>query len=260
MQLWKHNRFEAYKKNTHDTATRNLPPGINGEAATLSMLKAITLDKQQVTTLCNQNCVTLWLDAANVCNLTYVCPYKPNTFLPCRTPSDIGLAWKQCSDPANCKRMAFIFDYYGTEVYQRGLSTTHQDVTTNHMMTTIGIVMDVLPAAMRGGQKTCIEQQYSYCAKTLKNNILRAGWKKHHVRINLEQGNPRPNKNWKRPKEVFFKRLLNPTIPGHAVVEKVSTNCKVHYLVRSKHCEIKKMKVQLTPIYLSPLSIVKLED
>ncbi len=68
MQLWKHNRFEAYKKKTHDTATRNLPPGINGEAATLQMLKAITLDKQQVTTLCNQNCVTLWLDAANVCN------------------------------------------------------------------------------------------------------------------------------------------------------------------------------------------------
>ncbi len=168
MQLWKHNHFEAYKKNTHDTATRNLPPGINGEAATLQMLKAITLDKQQVTTLCNQNCVTLWLDAANVCNLTYVCPYKPNTFLPCRTPSDIGLAWKQCSDPANCKRMAFIFDYYGTEVYRRGLSTTHQDVTTNHIMTTIGIVMDVPPAAMRGGQKTCIEQQYSYCAKTLK--------------------------------------------------------------------------------------------
>ena len=26
---------------------------------------------------------------------------------------------------------------------------------------------------MRGGQKTCIQQRYSYCAKTRKNNILR---------------------------------------------------------------------------------------
>ena len=152
------------------------------------MLEAINLDKQQVTSFCNEGCVALWLEAASVCQLTYACPYKQGTQLSCQRPSDIGLAWKQCSGPANCKRMAFIFDYYGAEVYRRALSTSHQETTTKHIMNSMDIEMDVLPSEMRGGQKTCIQQQYSYCAKPRKNNILRVGWNKHHVRVNLEQG------------------------------------------------------------------------
>lgn len=220
---WKHNRFDAYKPNTNATATRNLPPGTNGDTATLQMLQTINKDKEQVTRLCNQGCVTLWLEAADVCNLTYACPYKPDTRLSCRQPREIGLAWKQCSGPANCKRMAFIFDYYGAEVYRRALSTTHQEETTKHIMASMGIAMDVRPAEMRGGQKTCIQQQYSYCAKNHKNNILRVGWKKHHVRVNREQGKTRTNRNWKRPKEVFFNTRMHPNLPGETIVEKVST-------------------------------------
>jgi hypothetical protein len=175
--------------------------------------------------LCNQACVAMWLEAAEVCQLTYACPYKPNTRLSCRQPSEIGMAWKQCSGPANCKRMAFIFDYYGSEVYRRALSTSHQEATTKHIMATMGIQMDVRPAEMRGGQKTCVQQQYSYCAKNHKNNILRVGWHKHHVRVNLEQGKARTNRNWKRPKEVFFNSRRNPHLPGERVVDKVSATC-----------------------------------
>jgi hypothetical protein len=222
IRRWKHNRFDAYKPNNRETAIRNLPPGTNGETATVQMLSAINLDKMHVTTICNQRCVALWLDAADVCKLTYACPYKPNTRLSCRKPGDIGLAWKQCSGPANCKRMAFIFDYYGTEVYRRALSTTRQEATTKHIMETLGVVMDVLPGDMRGGQKTCIQQQHSYCAKNRKNNILRVGWQKHHVRVNLEQGAAKTKKNWKRPKEVFFNCCIDPSSPGRPLVEKVS--------------------------------------
>ena len=223
MKQWKHNRFEAYKTNSRDTAIRNLPPGTNGEMATVHMLTAINDDKQAVTALCNAACVALWLEAADMCKLTYACPYKADTQLSCRKASDIGLAWKQCSGPANCKRMAFIFDYYGTEVYRRALSTTHQEATTTHIMATMDIVLDVLPTEMRGGQKTCLQQQYSYCAKTHKNNILRVGWKQHHVRVNLEQGKAERRRNWKRPKEVFFNSRRNRTIEGETpVVDKVS--------------------------------------
>ena len=200
------------------------------------MLKAINLDKQQVTTFCNRDCVALWLEAAEVCQLTYACPYKHNTWLSCRKPSDIALAWKQCSGPVNCKRIAFIFDYYGTEVYRRAVSTTHQEATTKQIMATMGIVMDVQPTEMVGGQKTCIQQQYSYCAKNRKNNILRAGGNKHHVRVNLEQGKAlRTNKNWKRPKEVFFNSRIDPNSAGEAVVEKVSTTCM---LASSGNCGV----------------------
>jgi hypothetical protein len=89
-------------------------------------------------------------------------------------------------------------------------------------METLGVVMDVLPGDMRGGQKTCIQQQHSYCAKIRKNNILRVGWQKHHVRVNLEQGAAKTKKNWKRPKEVFFNCCIDPSSPGRLLVEKVS--------------------------------------
>jgi hypothetical protein len=249
IQQWKHNRFEAYKPNTNDTAIRNLPPGTNGETAAVNMLTAINADKQRVTSLCNQSCVALWLDAADVCKLTYACPYKPNTHLSCRKPSDIGLAWKQCSGPANCKRMAFIFDYYGTEVYRRALSTTHQEATTKHVMVTMGIVMDVLPAEMCSGQKTCIQQQYSYCAKNNKNNILRVGWKKHHVRVNLAQGKARINKNWKRPKEVFFNSCRDFNMPEETVVEKVSGPCCMGCMVACGHYVCDGVDVRLNILY-----------
>ncbi len=224
VQQWKHNRFDAYKPNTNDTAIRNLPPGTNGDAATVQMLQAINNDKEEVTALCNQRCVALWLDAADLCNLTYECPYNPNTRLSCRKPSDIGLAWKQCAGPANCKRIAFIFDYYGPEVHRRALNMTHQEATTKHVTETMGVVMDVQPSEMRRGQKTCIQQQYSLCAKNNKNNILRVGGRHHHVRVNLEKGKAaKTNKNWKRPKEVFFNSRINSGAPsGARVVDEVS--------------------------------------
>jgi hypothetical protein len=168
------------------------------------MLQAINNDKREVTRLCNQSCEALWCEAAEVCGLTYVCAYKPNTRLSCRNIHEIGIAWKQSSGPDNCKRLAFIFDYFGTEVYRHALGTSHQDATTKHIMATMGIEMDVLPASMQSGQKTCVQQRYSYCSKTAKNNILRAGQNKHHMRVNLEQGTTRTKQNWKRPKEVFF--------------------------------------------------------
>jgi hypothetical protein len=189
------------------------------------MLDVINHNKKAVTALCNEDCGALWLEAADVCKLTYACPYKPNTRLSCRRPSDIGLAWKQCSGPANCKRMAFIFDYYGSEVYRCALRTSHQEATTKHIMATMGIVMDVLPSEMRGGQKTCVQQQYSYCAKNKKNNILRGGWNKHHVRVNLGQGNVGTSKNWKRPKTVFFKSIRDPGT-AEKTVERVSNPCR----------------------------------
>jgi hypothetical protein len=49
----------VYKPNTNDTAIRNLPPGMNGETATLQMLEVINADKQHVTTLCNQRSFAL---------------------------------------------------------------------------------------------------------------------------------------------------------------------------------------------------------
>ena len=178
----------------------------------------------------------MWLAAANICNLTYRCPYNPNKRLTCHKISDIGLAWKQCSGPDNCKRMAFIFDYYGSEVYQRALSTTHQEATTKQIMTTMGIVMDVSPAEMRSGHKTCIQKQYSYCSKNTKNNILRPGWYKNHVRVNREQGKARPNKNWKRPKEVFFNSGLAVDDTGDTVVEMVRTIATMTCWVVCWHC------------------------
>jgi hypothetical protein len=186
------------------------------------MLREINSDQQEVNEICHQGCVTMWLAAAAVCQLTYACRYNPEKRLSCRRPADIGLAWKQCSGPDNCKRMAFIFNYYASEIYERALGGTHQDMITKHIMKTMGIQMDVQPSEMRGGQMTCIQQQYSICSKNMKNNILRAGGNKHNVRVNLEQGKGRTNKNLKRPKQVFYNWRKDPNNPNGRIVERVS--------------------------------------
>jgi hypothetical protein len=223
-QLWKHNRFETYKKNNRDTAIRNLTAGTNGEAATMQMLQTINRNKDEVTKFCHDSCVAMWLDAADVCNLTYLDPYRTNTRLSCRQPSDIKRAWQQCAGPDNCKRMAFIFDYYGSAIYSRALNKTHQAITTDNLLATMGIQFDVRPDEMQGGQKTCVEQQHSYTAKNAKNNILRGGGGKHKVRVNLERGKgARINPNWKRPKQVFFISRMNSNVAGEKVVEEAST-------------------------------------
>jgi hypothetical protein len=223
-QLWKHNRFETYKKNNRDTAIRNLTAGTNGEAATMQMLQIINRNKDEVTKFCHDSCVAMWLDAADVCNLTYLDPYRTNTRLSCRQPSDIKRAWQQCAGPDNCKRMAFIFDYYGSAIYSRALNKTHQAITTDNLLATMGIQFDVRPDEMQGGQKTCVEQQHSYTAKNAKNNILRGGGGKHKVRVNLERGKgARINPNWKRPKQVFFISRMNSNVAGEKVVEEAST-------------------------------------
>jgi hypothetical protein len=222
IKRWKHNRFDPYKKNTRDTAIRNLQPGTNGEAAAVQMLSEINADKKELALLFDRKCVAMWLDAADVCNLTVADRFKPNTRLSCHKPGDIAMAWRECSGPVNCKRMAFIFDYYGTELHQRALNTTHQVATTKNIMDKLGIVMDVLPEDMRSGQKTCVEQMYSYASKNRKNNISRVGWKRHHVRVNLGEGETKTtSKNWKRPKEVFFNSRNDPNEAGKTIVQKV---------------------------------------
>jgi hypothetical protein len=207
------------------TAARSLPPGRDGVAATLQMLNEINADRQCVNKLCGMACVKLWLEAAVICNLTYVCKYTPGRHQSCTSTGNIGLAWKQDSGPTNCKRMAFIFDYYGSEVYKRAVNGTHQDITAKNILAQLGIQIDEPSAEMRGGQKNCVQQQYSAASKTKKNNILRVGTKSHQVRVNREQGKHFSTKvNWKRPKEVFFNSTNDPGTPSRKIITKVSVH------------------------------------
>jgi hypothetical protein len=224
-QRWKHNHFDAYKANTAETATRSLPPGTNGTGPAALMLRSINTDQKRVAKLCGRQCVRLWVEAAAVCGLTHECPFTPGRHLTCHTPGDISMAWRQNVGAVNCKRIAFIFFYYGTEVHKMALSTPHRDATAYHIMDTLGIEMDVLPAAMRGGQKTCLQQQYSNTANNKKHNILRSGKEKHQVQVTCEEGQSqaqaRTTKNWRRPKSMFFIKRQNPSDSTKLLVDKV---------------------------------------
>jgi hypothetical protein len=221
-QTWKHNRFEAYKRNTPATAERSLPPGTNG--STTALLREINDDKKRVGLICGQQCIQLWLEAANLCDLTFECPATPGRRLACRRRHDIGVAWKQDSGPRNCKKIAFIFDFYGSEVYRRALSTTHQDATSSHVLAKLGVRMDVSTTAMTHGHKTCVQQQYGNTSKVHKNNLLRMGYNHHQVRVNRERAKVDTNKpNWKRPKHVFFTVRGDLSNPTKKVVETVSS-------------------------------------
>ena len=222
LKTWKHNRFEACKKNNLQTATRSLPPGTNGTAAAMQMLQVINDDKKRVAQLCGQQCKQLWLEAAAVCALTFQCPSTPGRRLACQKLGDIGQAWKQDSGATNCKRIAFIFDCCGTELHRRALSSSHQEATTSYVMTMLGVDMDVQPADMRRGQKTCVQQQHGNTAHDMKNNLLRMGEQHHRGRVNIERGNVGSKRNWKRPKHVFFTVRGDASDRSRKVEEEVS--------------------------------------
>ena len=187
------------------------------------MLGDINRDRQCVNQLCGMACVEMWLEAASICNLTYECKYTPGRRQSCTSTGNIGIAWKQDSGSINCKRIAFIFDYYGSEVYKRAVGATHQDVTAMNVLGQLGIEIDDPTDDVRGGQKNCVQQQYSAAAKTKKNNILRIGTKANNVRVNREQGKQCSTKsNWKRPKEVFFNSTNVASELGGKRVTKVS--------------------------------------
>jgi len=215
------------------TAMLSLPPGTNGVMATSKMLKSINDDKEAVIAYIKSRCVEMWLEAAEVCQLTYECVHNSRFRQPCRKVSDIGLAWKQCGDSMNCKRMAFIFGFYTRALYQRALNQTHQAAITNGVLKSMGIVMDVRPADMPPGNKNCVQKLYSNWTKVEKENTLRGGLFRNKVRVNLGKGSGQTNKNWKRPKQVFFIKRDDPDRPGEKLLEKVRqpTLC-IHVIVR----------------------------
>ena len=229
LQLWKWNRFEAYKPNTTDTARLSLARGVNGAAATMLMLETIDEDKKRVAHLCGQQCVKLWLEAASVCEMTFMCPSTPGRRLPIRKLSDIGLAWQQDPGRITCKQIAFVFDFYGTEVYRRAFSTTHQEMTFALVMDRLGVQMDVLPSEMEHGQKTCVQQLYSCTANWRKNNVLRQGKHLHGARVCLTQGATRTSLNWRRPKDVFFIMRPNNGDRKNQLIEKVSSSVQTPF-------------------------------
>ena len=188
----------------------------------MKMLETIDSDKQNVAHICGQELVKLWLEAASICGMTFACPHTPGRRLPCRKPTDIGLAWLQDTGPLICKQMAFIFDFYGTVVYRRAFASTHQEVTYAMVMDRLGVQMDVNPAEMTHGQKTCVQKLYSNTANVRKNNVIRLGQSQHHSRVCVAQGESGMSTNWRRPKYVFF--IMRP-INGdknHKSREKVS--------------------------------------
>ena len=184
------------------------------------MLTRINNDQTEVDGICLRHLAAMWLDAAEVCSLTYKCPFNARIRQPCRKLSDITLAWTECAGTENCKRIAFIFDYYGSVVHQRALSTTLQTTTTSEVLRTMGIVFDV--ANMKGSSKNCVWQQFSSCNKEHKSNLLRGGIGKHGVRVNLGLGKQQQKKNWKRPKHIFFIYRKDKERPSIDVIEKVS--------------------------------------
>ena len=219
LKTWKHNRFDAYRPNTHAVAMRSLPPGTNGEVATEKLLTVINDDKERVASICTAHLAAMWLDAAEVCNLTYKCPFDSRVRQPCRKLSDITVAWTECAGSKNAKRIAFIFDYYGSVVHQRALGTTLQTATASEVLRRMGIIFDV--AHLKGGSKNCVRQQFSYCSQNQKYNLLRGGYQKHRVSVNLGLGNQQTKKNYKRPKHIFFVYREERERPGMKVIETV---------------------------------------
>jgi hypothetical protein len=87
-----------------------------------AMQRQVLQDKQKATHIISGKLHKLMHDAANITMMTYCCKVIGHT-LQCINSKDIQPAWMQDKSEENMQRLAWMFYYYGTEIYRMGRST-----------------------------------------------------------------------------------------------------------------------------------------
>jgi hypothetical protein len=170
--------------------------------------------------------------AAEITGMTYKCKYTQYV-LPCIKTRDIRMAWVQDGSAENQKRLAWMFYYYGSELYKTGIAITHGDWVEQKVMKTFNISY-VHMNALTTKQSTCVQQLYSKKMNDIRSNLMRPGPTVTHTsQIKVEQ--PKVDglfrKNYKREKTTFFSTFdvtniskwnkVSITITGRQVMELV---------------------------------------
>jgi hypothetical protein len=202
---WRWDRFNVRKPTTKEWAARNCF-GIEGntDEARNAMHVKVLEEKREAEQLIRSEINELLRVASEITGMRYKCKYTEHN-LKCITIKDLRVAWVQDGSAENLMRMAWMFYYYATELYQNGLAQTHGETVERKLMSKMKFVyvhLDNLPI----NQRTCVHQLYSKVMNEVRANIMRrTNLFVHKSHIQKEQPQVRAfRKNFKREKTTFF--------------------------------------------------------
>ena len=173
------------------------------------MQRRVILDKNAASLTIASEVHQLLHVAANITGMTYRCNLTNHT-LACINTKDIRLSWMQDGGEENLQRLAWIFYYYGTELYRLGRSSlSHGEWVEQKVLWNLNVAyvhLNDIPI----GQTTCVQQLYAKKFSDLRTNILRRHTAFRHASA-VKKEQPKVaglfKKHFKRGKSTFFVSL-----------------------------------------------------
>jgi hypothetical protein len=203
---WRWDRFNVRKPTTYEWAARNCF-GIEGntDEGRKEMHVKVIEEKKKADQLIRAEINDMLRVAAEITGMTYTCKYTQHQ-LKCIKIKDLRVSWVQDGSAENLMRIAWMFYYYTTELYQTGMAQTHGEWVERKLMSKMKFVyvhLDSLPT----NQRTCVHQLYSKVMNEVRSNIMRRTRLFLH-KSNIQKEQPRVSgafrKNFKREKTTFF--------------------------------------------------------
>jgi hypothetical protein len=221
---WRWDRFDAKKVTSVDWARRNcVGNDLLSFGAQQAMQKQVIQEAKAAGLTIGSEIHQLLHDAAEITGMSYCCKLTGHT-LPCINSKDIRLSWMQDGSAENLQRLAWMFYYYGTELYRLGRSSlSHCEWVERKIMTEMNVAyvhLERIPI----GTRTCVQQLYGRNFNNVRTNIMRRGASFQHASyVKVEQPKVEGlfKKNFKRGKSTFF---VTVDVDNSAAWHKVNRN------------------------------------
>jgi hypothetical protein len=206
MVEWRWDRFNVRTGTSTEWAARNCTGSdSNTQQAQLAMQHQIQQELKHIEVVVTAEIHELLWTAADITGMTYKCKFTQYE-LACIKTKDMRVSWVQNGGADNQKRLAWMFYYYGSELYKTGVAITHGDWVEQKVMKKFNISYVHLNALTKK-ESTCVQQLYSKKMNAIRSNLMRHGPTFTHTsQIKIEQ--PKVDgsfrKNYKRDKTTFF--------------------------------------------------------
>lgn len=225
---WRWDRFNAKKVTTVTWASRNC---VGADPDHLAMQKLVMEDKRRATMIITLEQQQLLREGAAITGMTYTCKHT-NHALACINSRDIRASWIKDGSEANLKRMAWMFYFYGCEIY-KNVKGVHHGVWVEQKVLDAFNVEYVHITELDIKQRTCVEQLYSHTMNGLRTNILRRNPQFQHASL-VRKEQPKVlgffKKHFKRSKTTFFVTQKETDVHSWCKV-----SLALHYLGKGSH-------------------------
>lgn len=224
--IWITERFNARTSNTLAEARRSVPDGSHSTAAAEDLLQMVNREKLQCTSIMSDAIDGSWIAYANAMGLKYQQRNTPES-RQIVTISDLRWALRDVQDSELPAALYFITGYTRDVLYSQVLwGITHQAAVEDYVMDRMHAGFSTTRANMKPGHKTCVAQLYAQIYNRKRMKLQRAVLP-DNTTLSVGRDGVGKNRNWKRPKHMFFVTTTQVTDgnPETVLTRMVSCTC-----------------------------------